>query len=302
MPERSQNVIASHKMKGDKNVVSEEYNRLALKQKQSLPLDGKVILAQRRIREWYEHWDGQVYVSFSGGKDSTALLHLVRDMYPDVPAVFIDTGLEFPEIRKFAMSQPNVTVLRPEMRFDDVIKAYGYPVIGKEVANCIYYARNGSSWALNYLHGLDHRGQPDEWKQRYKRYGRLMDAPFPISSKCCSVMKKKPISKYERLTAGCNGKGWRENESYTLNTIDRPAVVFQTAPSMAAYAQYIVRRLTPLECCRLQGFPDYWMDGVDGSDSAKYKMWGNGMALPCMLYVMDGIARAMTEQWAGVAE
>lgn len=56
---------------------------------------------------------------------------------------------------------------------------------------------------------------------------------------------------------------------------------------------YIVRRLTPLECCRLQGFPDWWEDGVDGSDSARYKMWGNGMALPCVLYVMEGIIDGM---------
>lgn len=56
---------------------------------------------------------------------------------------------------------------------------------------------------------------------------------------------------------------------------------------------YIVRRLTSLECCRLQGFPDWWEDGVAGSDSARYKMWGNGMALPCVLYVMEGIADAM---------
>jgi DNA (cytosine-5)-methyltransferase 1 len=55
--------------------------------------------------------------------------------------------------------------------------------------------------------------------------------------------------------------------------------------------KYIVRRLTPLECCRLQGFPDWWEDGVEGSDSARYKMWGNGMALPNMLHVMKGIAR-----------
>jgi len=55
--------------------------------------------------------------------------------------------------------------------------------------------------------------------------------------------------------------------------------------------KYIVRRLTPLECCRLQGFPDDYLDGVDGSDSAKYRLWGNGMALPNMLHVMRGIAR-----------
>ena len=56
-----------------------------LKQMQSLPLEAKIIKSQQRIREWYEHWDGDVYVSFSGGKDSTVLLHLVRELYPDVP-------------------------------------------------------------------------------------------------------------------------------------------------------------------------------------------------------------------------
>lgn len=45
--------------------------------------------------------------------------------------------------------------------------------------------------------------------------------------------------------------------------------------------KYIVRRLTPTECARLQGFPDWWTDGAEGSDSAKYKLWGNGIALPC---------------------
>lgn len=52
-----------------------------------------------------------------------------------------------------------------------------------------------------------------------------------------------------------------------------------------------MRRLTPLECCRLQGFPDNWTDGVEGSDTAKYQAWGNGMALPNMLHVMKNIAR-----------
>ena len=193
-------------------------------------------------------------------------------------------------------------------------------------------------------------------------------------------------------TAGCNGKGWRENECYTLNTIDRPAVCYQkvvgslcatdykwvqqqqvgegklivepcpyqkaTGPLMAnshpgsysgqdAYTDmfvvgkekpmavpvhYIVRCLTPTECARLQGFPDtwghpdkkenftdeeykFWLEVRNAyakinnkavkdytkaqiltwynklhTDSAEYKMWGNGIALPNTLYVMQGIA------------
>ena len=85
-------------------------------------------------------------------------------------------------------------------------------------------------------------------------------------------------------TAGCNGCGWREDKSYTLNTIDRPAVVYSDDN-----VQYSVRRITPLECCRLQGFPDWWVKDVPRSDSQEYKMWGNGMALPNALYVMQGI-------------
>lgn len=55
--------------------------------------------------------------------------------------------------------------------------------------------------------------------------------------------------------------------------------------------KYIVRRLTPTECARLQGFPDWWTDGADGSDSAKYKLWGNGIALPCAYDVLNRIAK-----------
>ena len=57
--------------------------------------------------------------------------------------------------------------------------------------------------------------------------------------------------------------------------------------------KYILRRLTPMECARLQGFPDWWTDGVEGSDSNKYKMWGNGIALPCAADVIGRIAKEM---------
>ena len=59
--------------------------------------------------------------------------------------------------------------------------------------------------------------------------------------------------------------------------------------------RYIIRRLTPLECLRLQGLPDGWLDGVDGSDSAKYKMLGNGIAMPNAIYVVGCAVQLLQE-------
>ena len=115
-------------------------DRQYLRQMQGLPLIVKVRKTQLRIAEWYEHFDGKVYVSFSGGKDSTVLAHLVHELYPDVPLIFADTGLEYPEIRQFARKM-GAEIVRPKMRFDEVISKYGYPLISKEVAEAIFYAR-----------------------------------------------------------------------------------------------------------------------------------------------------------------
>lgn len=76
-----------------------------LKILQGLDLELKEEISKRRIEDWYEEFDGDVYVSFSGGKDSRVLLHLVRSMYPDVPGVFADTGLEYPELREFSFNK-----------------------------------------------------------------------------------------------------------------------------------------------------------------------------------------------------
>ena len=155
-------------------------------------------------------------------------------------------------------------------------------------------------------------------------------------------------------TAGCNGRGWREDKSYTLNTIDGPAVYDargngdgETAPTITGDHQNrvtdytglacgfplgfrpentktyeetattvcngtragfcngvicnTVRRLTPLECERLQGFPDGWTDigteyiGTDGkkrkvSDSARYKALGNSIALPPWAWLLERLS------------
>ena len=124
-----------------------------LRQLQAYPLEMKVMLTKQRIREWVNYFgtDG-VYVSFSGGKDSTVLLHIVREMYPYIPAVFCDTGLEYPEIRNFVKTFDNVTWLKPKMTFRQVIEKYGYPFIGKEVSQQVWEVRTYGKEKAKYAY------------------------------------------------------------------------------------------------------------------------------------------------------
>lgn len=177
-----------------------------LKDYQALSLDEKIALTQNNIRAWYRHWNGQIYVSFSGGKDSTVLLHLVRDMYPDAKAVFADTGLEYPEIRQFVKSYDNVDTVYPaeynrkkqeyeRVNFKQIITEWGYPIIGKEVSDSIYGARRGQKSRTNKMNGLDVGSMLD-----LRKYLPLLEAPFRISAHCCSVMKKNPMKRYSKQT------------------------------------------------------------------------------------------------------
>lgn len=184
-----------------------KYTSEDLKIMQSWPFERKIQVTQTRIIEWYQKNGGKVYVSFSGGKDSTVLLDLVRRIYPDVHAVFVDTGLEYPELREFVKTIENVTWLKPGMNFRKVIETYGYPVISKEVSKRVYWGRkyiNGNGrvgeWAYKSLtqpiYTKDGKKSPYD-KHKYKF---LLDAPFNISDQCCYVMKKDPAHKYEKKT------------------------------------------------------------------------------------------------------
>lgn len=144
-----------------------------LRELQALPLDLKILKTKNRIKEFYNFFGGQVSVSFSGGKDSTVLLHIARELYPDIEAVFVNTGLEYPEIQKFVKTFDNVTILRPKMRFDEVLKTYGYPIISKDIAMTIHYAKqNNADWAWARLNGANGKnGKPSEYrKNRYGKY------------------------------------------------------------------------------------------------------------------------------------
>lgn len=132
-----------------------------LRQFQAMPLEVKVAMTKVRVRDWVNYYgeDG-VYVSFSGGKDSTVLLDIVREMYPNIPAVFVDTGLEYPEIRNFVKTFDNVTWLKPKKNFKQVIENYGYPLISKEVSECVEGAKR-------YL--LDLKNGGDNYQYFYEK-------------------------------------------------------------------------------------------------------------------------------------
>lgn len=145
-----------------------------------------------------------LYVSFSGGKDSTVLHHIVKEVelerFGDVqiPRVWCDTGLEFPELKEFAKQIADVT-LRPKMSFREVLSKYGYPVISKSQAMAIRKLRTNNlsdKYRKKLLYG-DERGTAGKLSDKWHY---LLQSDFPISERCCDVMKKRPFHKYEAQT------------------------------------------------------------------------------------------------------
>lgn len=211
-----------------------------LKYFQAMPLDIKVAMTRTRIREWVNAFgESGVYVSFSGGKDSTVLLHLVRELYPDVPAVFVNTGLEYPEIQAFVKTFDNVTILKPAMRFDKVIQTYGYPMVSKDVSRTVreaqsYIRKSDKDKPVEYW--IEHNDYPTlgianllgatKYKTHeigkyydFSRYRDLVNVDFMISEKCCDVMKKNPIKKSLQGVAGITAQMAEESRIRENNWI-----------------------------------------------------------------------------------
>lgn len=171
-----------------------------LKQRQAQPLEIKVRMSKNRIRQWYKHWIGNVYVSFSGGMDSTVLLHLVRSIYPNVPAVFV-CSLPYPEILEHVKETKNVTMLKPAKPFTQVVKEYGWPIISKRMAQYIgevQRSRGETATKRLRLTGIKTNSDYSPMGMISKKWQYLCDAPFPVSDRCCHWLKKKPFAEAEK--------------------------------------------------------------------------------------------------------
>jgi 3'-phosphoadenosine 5'-phosphosulfate sulfotransferase (PAPS reductase)/FAD synthetase len=186
-----------------------------LKELQALPLWRKIQITQTRIIEWYNYYEGKVYVSFSGGKDSTVLLDLARRIFPEIEAVFVDTGLEYDQIRNFVKTFDNVTWLKPKMRFDEVINKYGYPIISKTISKRVYDASKKIDSYAHSMFGGTYKLKKNGDKSQYncEKWKFLLDAPFLISNKCCDIMKKEPLHRFQKISGKNPIIGTMANES-----------------------------------------------------------------------------------------
>lgn len=243
---------------------------------QGWSLDRKIQVTQTRVIEWYQKFEGKVYISFSGGKDSTVLLDIVRRVYPDMQAVFIDTGLEFPEIRNFVKGYDNVIWLKPEMNFRKVIETYGYPMISKEIAQKIYEARRKPDgvYAKRFEEDSEY---VTKYGGRYSlvRWKWLRDSDVPISHKCCDVMKKKPAKVYEKQTgnkpiiatmadeSSVRKQKWLKDGCNAFNSV-RPVSTPMSFWTEQDVYKYIIRYIKPK-------YEAAWMDAQYSHGSARKK-------------------------------
>lgn len=172
---------------------------------QALPLDLKVHMTKLRIQEFVDKVGGwnNVYVSFSGGKDSTVLAHIVREMNPNVKLTFSNTGLELPEIVDFVKEKRdlegwNIDIIFPKMTFKKIVENYGYPIISKEQSQYIDQFRNAKSEKTkNTRFNGDSKGR---FKISKKWRKLALENKFKISDKCCHILKKDPFKIYGKQT------------------------------------------------------------------------------------------------------
>lgn len=179
-----------------------------LYQMQALSLKSKIRMTEQRIWEWVDTFgeDG-VYVSFSGGKDSTVLLDIIKNRMglKDVHVVFVDVPTQYPELKQFALSWGDVEVLKPKMSFMRVCEEYGFPMVSKEVAHKMHdwntsHAKGKMSYVDRQFDG-DYKSVNGKSNMvNISKWGILREAPFRVSHMCCNKLKKEPVHEYERKT------------------------------------------------------------------------------------------------------
>lgn len=175
-----------------------------LQERQSWTLEQKIDHSLGIIEKFYNELNGKVYVSFSGGKDSTVLLWLCRRLYPDIKVVFCNTRMEYPSIVRFVRetqrSGVNLEIIQPRRFPRDIICKGGFPLVSKLVAEQIRSIRTNPDCdvSLRYL-----GNNCDGIAKRFaigNRWKYLLNTPYHTSALCCMSLKEYPFRKFEKQT------------------------------------------------------------------------------------------------------
>ena len=169
----------------------------SLKYLQKLPLEHKINLSRNLILNCIETFgDQQVYISFSGGKDSTVLSSLVCSLKPNILHLFSDTGCEYPETLSFVGAErhrgKNIVSVHPICRdgsiwtFERIVATYGYPLFSKAIANGIRTYRHAKT-PVTKQHALDYL------ERMYPQALPYLNCN--ISDLCCEKLKKSPLKR-----------------------------------------------------------------------------------------------------------
>lgn len=192
--------------------------RLTLQSYRSQSLNSKIAQTEMLIKQAVQEFGLEnVYISYSGGKDSTVLSHIAKNIYPNILHIFANTTNEYPETIKHIMWEKNVNktnliIVYPcdsngnNWTFKKVVECYGYPMFSKRVSNAIRTYQHARTPATK-KHSIDYI---DRNFKKYKAYINL-----PISDKCCDKLKKEPLRRKAReLGLQCAILGILASESY----------------------------------------------------------------------------------------
>lgn len=198
------------------------------------PYEMKPSFSMVRVYQWWNYWYGEVYISFSGGLDSTVLAYIVCQAYRKykltgkIPLVFADTGTEFPEIREFVKTYTKwlkeqfpeldieLVVIRPKHSFKWVCENKGFPITSKDTAGKIRKLRHGklSEKYRNYLLNGDKRGKFGMLAKKWQYLTDTERMPADISEYCCEALKKEPFKRYVKETGRQPFIGITQDESF----------------------------------------------------------------------------------------
>ncbi len=202
-----------------KDIRGIEHRKVSKEAMLKLPIQAKIEHAKTRIREFQDAQDGNTYIAFSGGKDSVVLRHLVHSLYPDTPVVFSNTTNEYSEILEFIRKDASVIWLQPEMTFIDIMKTEGFPLVSKKVSRGMKALRNPTDKNEGHrnllLNGITKDGHVAKSYMIAKKWQHLTNAEFDMTDKCCDILKKRPLHKYQKETGRAPFIGTQASESKT---------------------------------------------------------------------------------------